>query len=211
MFTGIIKKVCSISELISKDNLLSFAVELGDEFTLGLEIGASISVEGVCLTVVKIDQSKVWFDAIEETLSRTTLKTLCKGERVNIERAMRMGEEIGGHLLSGHIYGTAQIHEVVQTANHWILTLHCPSALTKYLFPKGYIALNGASLTLVDVWSDQALFTVHLIPETLRKTTFKNRSKGDFVNLELDSQTQAIVDTVERFLEKKYQTQISSS
>lgn len=207
MFTGIVKQVCSVTDLVSAEKSLSFQIDMGHDLISGLQIGASVAVDGVCLTVVKIEGTKAWFDAIEETLNRTSFKTLAKGNRVNVERSARFGDEIGGHILSGHVYGTAEICEMTHSGIQCILTLRCPQEWTKYLFPKGFIALNGASLTLVDVKSESngfGSFTVHLIPETLRNTTFGSKSIGDPVNVELEAQTQAIVDTIERLLKQKY-------
>ena len=134
---------------------------------------------------------------IGETLQRTTLKQLGKGDFVNIERAARFGDEIGGHLLSGHIMGTAHIESIERTAHNCVMWLRCSLEWGKYLFSKGYIALNGASLTLVDVEKATGLFSVHLIPETLRQTTLGAKKAGDLVNIEIDAQTQAIVETIE--------------
>jgi riboflavin synthase len=137
---------------------------------------------------------------IAETLERTTLKNLAPGQIVNIERSAKIGDEIGGHILSGHIFATAEITQITPLGEEQkILTFKAPKILGKYLFPKGYIALNGVSLTLVET-DIEGGFTVHLIPETLRATTFGQSHVGDLVNVEIDSQTQAIVHTVENFL-----------
>ncbi len=198
MFTGIISGVCRVIEVDAPPGNTHFGVSLGHALAAGVQMGASISVDGVCLTVKAFDATTVWFDAIQETLQRTTLQFLQPGQDVNIERAARMGDEIGGHLLSGHIYGTVSIHTIDRAANNCVVFLKCPAAWTKYLLPKGYVALDGASLTLVDVDHKEGLFSVHLIPETLKRTTFANKKVGDLVNLEIDSQTQVIVDTLER-------------
>jgi riboflavin synthase len=197
MFTGIIKGVGKIEQIDEKPGLLRIRISADIQFLSNLEIGASISIDGTCLTVVTFTPDEVEFDVINETLERTTLKFLKSGDQVNMERAARFGDEIGGHVLSGHIYGTVAIDEIEQTPNNYILSFKCPAEWTKYLIPKGYVALNGASLTLVDVDKKQGVFTVHLIPETLQKTTFGTKKVNDLVNLELDSQTQTIVDTIE--------------
>lgn len=114
-----------------------------------------------------------------------------------MERAAKFGDEIGGHLLSGHIFGMAQIDKIDLSSNNCAIFFKCAPEWTQYLFPKGYVALNGVSLTLVDV-DPKGLFSVHLIPETLKRTTFGSSRSGDWVNLEFDSQTQAIVDTLHR-------------
>lgn len=199
MFTGIVRGLLKIEKVVKKPGMTSYAAAFTEELLQGLQVGASVSVDGVCQTVVKIDQTLVWFDAIRETLERTTIKFLREGMFVNVERAARFGEEIGGHVLSGHIYGTASIAKTDRFENNKIVTFTCEPAWMKYFFPKGYIALDGVSLTLVDV-EPSGWFTVHLIPETLRRTTLGFKKEGSLVNLEFDSQTQAIVDSVERIL-----------
>lgn len=206
MFTGIVKGLSKVEALEVKKGLAHYAIAFTPELSKGLELGASVSIDGICQTVVRVEGNLVWFDAIEETLKRTTLKNLRVGQKVNVERSAKFGDEIGGHVLSGHIFGTARIKKVDKWDNNQAVTFECPKEWTKYLFSKGYIALDGVSLTLVDV-NPAGLFSVHLIPETLRLTTFGFKKEGDLVNLEFDSQTQSIVDTVERVLESKLNMQ----
>lgn len=201
MFTGIVQALRPVTGIIQQPRRLRYAIDLGKELSQHLKTGSSISVDGVCQTVTCLDGSLAWFDAIEETLNKTTLKQLKKGQLVNIERAARFGDEIGGHILSGHIYGTATIAEIEKAQGNYVVTLQCPPGWMRYLFEKGFIALDGASLTLVDV-SPNGRFTVHLIPETLQRTTFGVKKVGDMVNLEFDTHTQAIVDTVERVIQR---------
>lgn len=201
MFTGIISRTCPVTAIKKDRSLCRFAVALDGELLTGLKIGASVSIEGVCLTVTAIDGAGVWFDAISETLNKTTLDSLKIGDAVNVERAARFGDEIGGHLLSGHIFGTAVLEKILDDNGTYALFFKCSPAWCKYLLPKGYVAIHGASLTLVDVDSAQGIFSVHLIPETLRLTNLGQKKVGDRVNIELDSATQAIVDTVERYLD----------
>lgn len=193
MFSGIVQGRFPVHYYGKKQDTLHLSVLLNTQLIHDLNVGASIAVDGVCLTVVKITGEEVFFDVIFETLQKTTLGFLRKGDLVNVERSLRMGEEIGGHLLSGHIIAKAMIQQI----NGNIITLSMESQWMKYLFPKGYIALDGISLTLVDVYPEGA-FTVHLIPETLRGTCWEFKKEGDFINVEIDSQTQTIVDTVER-------------
>lgn len=203
MFTGIVTGIGKIAELLPSPGFLRYAVEMPASHLAHLHRGASISISGICQTVVDFDHKKVWFDAIDETLKKTTLSTLKIGSPVNLERSARIGDEIGGHLLSGHIYGTAEITSLEKEENNCILWFKCPADWTKYLLPKGFVALDGASLTLVDVDKKKGLFSVHLIPETLERSTFGSKKKGDRINLELDSQTQTIVDTIERIYASK--------
>ncbi|MCC5832706.1 MAG: riboflavin synthase subunit alpha [Chlamydiales bacterium] len=194
MFTGIIRAIGEVVEFKKQEGLLQYAVSFPYE---KLECGASVSIDGVCQTVVNIENGRVWFDAIDETLKRTTLDTLHVGRKVNIERAAKFGDEIGGHLLSGHIYGTAKLSNIESN----IYTFTLPREWMKYLFSKGYIAIDGISLTLVDV--EEGKFTVHLIPETLQRTTLGTKRLGDRVNIEFDALTQAAVETVEAILKRE--------
>lgn len=196
MFTGIIQTIGTVVEVHKEGNRLHYALSFPFE---GLKIGASVSIDGVCQTVVKIEGASVFFDAIDETLARTTLDTLSVGKRVNIERAAKIGDEIGGHLLSGHIFGTVTLENIEQN----VYTFTCPPEWMKYLFEKGFIALDGASLTLVEV--AEGHFTVHLIPETLKRTTLGAKKVGERVNVEFDALTQAAVETVERLIAKPKQ------
>jgi riboflavin synthase len=196
MFTGIIKGIGVVVVCKKRGEVLHYAVQFPPHLLDGIEQGASISLDGVCQTVVGIDRDQIWFDAIHETLEVTTFKKIQAGNRVNLERAARFGDEIGGHLLSGHIYGVAPI----QAIENNIYTLTCPAAWMPYFFPKGYIALDGISLTLVTVDKTENYFTVHLIPETLARTTLGQKKVGECVNIEIDTQTQATVDTLFRLL-----------
>jgi riboflavin synthase len=166
----------------------------------GLVVGASVGVDGVCLTVTGLQARQVSFDVMAQTLSLTTLGELAAGDAVNVERSASQGAEIGGHLISGHIDGCAEIIAIHTPANNRVLRLRPPPALMKYLLNQGFVGLNGCSLTLAAVDREQGWFEVHLIPETLRITTFAAKRVGDRINLEVDRQTQAIVDTVERVL-----------
>jgi riboflavin synthase len=180
--------------------LITIVVDLGS-LAEGLQQGASVSIEGVCLTVSHIDGSRISFDMMGETLAKTTLGALKVGDRVNTERSIRADAEIGGHRVSGHVTGTAAIVNLETPPNNHILTFECEPAWMEYILPKGFIALDGCSLTVVDALPNG--FTVHLIPETLRITTFGTKKVGDRVNLELDPTTQAIVETVKRYLSNK--------
>jgi riboflavin synthase len=203
MFTGIIKGLFPISQVHKKPGMIQYSVTLPPPWFEGLEIGASISIDGVCQSVVRTQGTDVWFDAIEETLQKTTLNDLKSGQRVNVERSAKFSDEIGGHILSGHVYGKAKILKIETWENNKKITFQCENPeWSKYLFSKGYIAIDGASLTLVDV-NPPGTFSVHLIPETLRATTLGQKTEGDRVNLEFDSQTLTIVETVERILSSR--------
>ncbi|WP_328184982.1 riboflavin synthase subunit alpha [Marinobacter sp. OP 3.4] len=196
MFTGIVQGIATIESLDARPGLTTFAIDFPEGTVDGVTIGASVSIDGTCMTVTAQEGNRLWFDAMQETLQLTTLGRLTPGSRVNFERAARIGDEIGGHLLSGHVHTTARVVGREQPENNCTLTFEVPEAWRKYLFAKGYIAVNGASLTIGDV--EDGHFNVHLIPETLRATTFADVQVGDEVNIEVDSQTQTIVDTLAR-------------
>ncbi len=200
MYTGIVQGAVEVTRVDDRPGLKSFSVALPADLLADLEIGASVAVDGVCLTVTAIDGRDVAFDAIQETQERTTLGRVESGSRVNVERSAKAGAEIGGHELSGHIDGTVRIVEIERDDNNCILTFKAPSEYMKYVFSKGFIALNGCSLTVVDVDRHASTFTVHLIPETLRATTFGEKQTGDDANFEIERKTQVIVDTVRDFL-----------
>jgi riboflavin synthase len=197
MFTGIVQGVYKIADVETAKGLKRIKVSVGAELLHGLKIGASVAVDGVCLTVATLTDDFVIFDVIQETLDKTTLKHLQKGMSVNIERAAKFGDEVGGHLVSGHIFDTAEILDVTNSENNTIITFAAKPVWAKYLFPKGYIAIDGISLTLANI-SEDLTFTVHLIPETRRATTLGQKKPGQLVNIEVDAQIQAIVDTIER-------------
>lgn len=190
----------TVKNLLPSEGRLRFTIQL-DDLARDIQIGASVSVSGVCLTVVEKTETDATFDVIQETLIKTTLGSLREGKKVNIERSVRIGDEIGGHRVSGHVMGTALIRGIDRPINNHIVTLGCDPVWMDCLLPKGFVALDGCSLTIVDVGPDW--FTVHLIPETLQITTFGQKKIGDRVNLELDPETQAIVATVKRYLEKR--------
>ena len=198
MFTGIVSGMGRVQS-IQGDEVVRLVVDFTNVSTSNLEIGASVSVDGVCLTVVSIDGSEVSFDIIPETLGVTTLGTLVEGNWVNLERAMKMGDEIGGHILSGHIIGTGEIIVREEAEENIDLLIDCPNDLMRYIQPKGYIAIDGISLTIGRV--EESCFSIHLIPETLRLTTLGGKGLGKNVNIEVDSMTQAVVTTVERLME----------
>lgn len=196
MFTGIVQGVATIEEALAQPGLTTFRVRFPAQNLDAVTIGASVALNGTCLTVTRQQDDCLFFDAMQETLRLTTLGDLKPGDKVNFERAARIGDEIGGHLLSGHIHTTATIVEIERPENNCTLHFEVPQAWARYIFPKGYIAINGASLTIGDVLGNR--FNVHLIPETLRATIFSAARVGDRVNIEIDSQTQTIVDTLAR-------------
>ena len=200
MFTGIVAGTGRISSIAGED-VIRFVIDFSTVSTDGLVTGASVSVDGVCLTVVEIDSPKISFDAIPETLEKTTLGSKQIGDSVNLERALKMGDELGGHLLSGHIMGMGKISGRVEGDENLDLMIECPSGIMKFVQEKGYIAIDGISLTIGEVNDDS--FALHLIPETISLTTIGSKNIGESVNIEVDSMTQTIVSTVERILEAR--------
>jgi len=199
MFTGIVQGTAKLVSIDEKANFRTHIIEMPDELLPGLETGASVAHNGCCLTVSEINGNRISFDLIKETLRITNLGQLTVGDRVNVERAAKFNDEIGGHLMSGHIATTAEIVKILTSENNrqiWFKVQD--NALMKYILHKGFIGIDGISLTVGEVTASR--FCVHLIPETLERTTLGDKKLGQSVNIEIDPQTQAIVDTVERVL-----------
>ena len=201
MFTGIVQGVGQIIDVIDQDKLRTYKVKLPAKLTPNIEIGASIANDGCCLTVTDFKDDWVTFDIMQETLALTTLGSKKLNDLVNIERSAKYGDEIGGHVMSGHVSCRATIIDIQKTATNCQMTLAMPEKFMKYVLYKGFIGIDGASLTVGEVKDNQ--FNIHLIPETLAITSLDSKKIGDEVNIEIDSQTQAIVDTVERVLATK--------
>ena len=202
MFTGIVQgmgRVVSVEQPAA--DFRTHTVELPEDMAGGLQTGASVAHNGCCLTVTEADGRTARFDLMAETLDKTNLGRLKAGDLVNLERAARFGDEIGGHLMSGHITATTEILRIERTEHNTTMHFALPAALKPYILPKGFVGLDGCSLTIGSVGEDS--FCVHLIPETLRRTLFGTRQAGDTVNVEIDPQTQAIVDAVGRILAAK--------
>lgn len=182
MFTGIIEEVGEIAQAQRK----GVAVFLGirASFVKELKKGDSVCINGACLTVVDIQPLLFWVEAVEETLARTNLGFLKPGDRVNLERALPAGGRFGGHFVQGHVDGTGLIAQIVPNLRSKVMKIHTPKELMPYIVPKGSIAVDGVSLTVVEVGQDW--FTVSLIPFTLEHTTLGLRKVGDVVNLEVD-------------------------
>ena len=200
MFTGIVQGIASVAALHDRPGLRSFTVAFVPGFCAGLATGASVAVDGVCLTVTAVrDGDQAEFDVMLQSLSLTTLAALQAGSRVNVERAARDGAEIGGHPLSGHIDFKARVAEVRRPENNQVLRIAVPAPWMRYVFAKGYIAVNGASLTVAEAErrpDGSGWFEVWLIPETLRMTTFGAKAEGVELNIEIERSTQVFVDTV---------------
>ncbi|PSW63599.1 riboflavin synthase [Photobacterium kishitanii] len=201
MFTGIIQGIAQVVTIDKKQNFQTHIIRLPRDMMQGLSLGASVAHNGCCLTVTGFDDQLVSFDLMQETLNVTNLGLLNVGDYVNVERAARFGDEIGGHAMSGHIMATAMVSAVNTSENNHQIWFSVPPQLIKYIFAKGYIGIDGISLTIAEV--GDGCFSVSLIPETLQRTNLQNRIINDVINIEIDPQTQAIVETVERMMANK--------
>jgi riboflavin synthase len=202
MFTGIVQGVASIQKIVDQTGLRTLQLVFPDGFDHDLAIGASVATDGVCLTVTRLLPNAAEFDIMQQTLNITTLGAYAEQAQVNVERAAKDGAEIGGHPLSGHVDFVAKIAEIRQTENNYVLRFAVPAQWMRYIFAKGYIAINGASLTIAEANRDEHWFEVWLIPETLRMTVFGKKQIGDAVNIEIERQTQVVVDTVRSMLQE---------
>jgi riboflavin synthase len=201
MFTGIVQGMATVESVQAKGDIVTWSVRFPSGALSGVSQGASISLDGCCLTVTGFfADDKATFDLVPETIARTSFKDIRPGSILNYERSLRFGDEVGGHVLSGHVDFVAQVVSVQELGESRVVVFQCPVEWTRYLFTKGYIALNGASLTLTVVERERGQFSVSLIPETLAKTTFGNAKPGGNINVEIDRSTQAIVETVERVM-----------
>jgi riboflavin synthase len=201
MFTGIVQAKCELLNIEQSPGLKTFEVAMTQTLVKGLVPGASVANNGVCLTVTKVLNDKVFFDVMEETLALTNLANLSVSDSINIERSLTFGSEIGGHILSGHVHCQAKVNAISHTDSHYNIEVSLEPKWMNYIFYKGFVGVNGCSLTVGKV--SKTGFILHLIPETLALTNLSELVVGDSVNIEIDSQTQVIVDTVERVLAAK--------
>ncbi|MBQ0056476.1 MAG: riboflavin synthase [Bacteroidales bacterium] len=183
MFTGIIEEVGRIRSMVRGARSITIEVD-AQKVTQGTRVGDSISTNGVCLTVTSLTPNGFTADIMPETLQRTSFEALQPGSRVNLERAMALGDRFGGHIVSGHIDGTGRVQSRRLDDNALWLTVRCDSQLLRYVVMKGSIAIQGVSLTVAKV--DAQSFSVSLIPHTQGATTLHDLRIGDIVNLETD-------------------------
>ena len=183
MFTGIITDIGTITDMRQEGDL---RVRIQTSYdTGGIDMGASIASDGVCLTVV--DLGPDWYDVqiSAETVSKTNVSAWAVGKRVNLERALRVGDELGGHIVSGHVDGVAKVVSVIDEGESTRVQLRAPDDLARFIAPKGSVALNGTSLTVNEVQG--AVFGINFIPHTKDVTTWGDVATGDAVNLEIDT------------------------
>tara|TARA_X000000368_G_scaffold395090_1_gene362243 strand:- start:776 stop:1390 length:615 start_codon:yes stop_codon:yes gene_type:complete len=198
MFSGIVQGTGKVSKISAKKDSITIEITPPKNFTKKLQKGASVSVNGVCLTSLDRGLKNMKFDVITETLERTNLKNLKKGSIVNLERSIKANSEIGGHLMSGHIHFSGKVKKILNKTNTKDIIINFPKKFNEYIFEKGYIGINGCSLTLGKVNKDN--FYIHLIPETLSVTNLDRLSEGSIINIEIDQNTISIVETVKKTL-----------
>lgn len=197
MFTGIVQTVGVVRSIQRNGAGARLLVE-APVLRRPILDGASVCVSGACLTVVRSDPTRVEFDVVPETLSRSTLGSLSIGDRVNLEASLRVGDGLDGHMVQGHVDGTARV-ERVRTAGEWAASFRPDDGLMAYIIPKGSVAIDGVSLTVAQV--EDETFSVALIPTTLKETTLASLSVGDRVNIETDILVRTVVATLERWKE----------
>jgi riboflavin synthase len=196
MFTGIIEDVGTIRGIRFAGNISILTIETSMDLT-DTKIGDSISVDGVCLTVVEMTRDSFGVEASPETLTRSTLDTASRGRRVNLERALRVGDRLGGHFVAGHVDGVGEIISVDKSPDSLIIGISAPVNMQRYIVDKGSVAVDGISLTINSLSGET--FTINIIRHTAQETTLDGRNQGDRVNLEAD----LIGKYVERFLLQK--------
>jgi riboflavin synthase len=204
MFTGIVQGVAQVAAITDRPGLRSFELAFPPGFDAGLAPGASVACDGVCLTVTaRPAEGRACFDVMQQSLGLTTLGALRVGSALNVERAARDGAEIGGHPISGHIDCQGRLLAIRRPENNQVLRIAVPASHMRYVFAKGYISVNGASLTVAEADRRERWFEVWLIPETLRMTTFGAQREGDALNIEIERGTQVLVDTVRDALDER--------
>ena len=201
MFSGIVQTVGKIESIKDKNHIKTIRIETYGDYLEDIAIGQSVSVDGVCLSLVKKNNEYCEFEAVEETINRTTLGSYMQGTKVNLEKSLKFGDTVGGHFVSGHIHTRGRIVEVELVGESKNILVEIEEKWIKYLTEKGYISVNGASITIGKV--SKNTFYVHLIPETLKTTNLDELIYDNYVNLEFDQATIAIVDTTERLINQK--------
>jgi len=193
MFTGLIEEVGRVLSLKKSSEGGILAVETSLE---GIKVGDSVAVNGACLTVVEVKQGSVSFELSPETLSRTNLRLLKVGDFVNLERALRLGDRLGGHIVQGHVDFTAKIVSFRNIGKHWELIVEIPKGWEKYFVEKGSVALDGISLTINSVQGDK--ISINVIPHTYENTNLKFRKVGDLLNVETDIIGKYVINYLEK-------------
>lgn len=201
MFTGIINGIATVSSVEGNSVFFTYGIKFTMFLLKKLKTGDSVANNGCCLTVKYIKNNIVFFDVIKETVDCTNLSLLKLGDNINIERSAKFGDEIGGHIISGHVITTAVIIDIfLSKKNRVICFCINKKYIMKYILYKGFISIDGVSLTVGKVVNNT--FYVHLIPETILQTTLGNKKIGDTVNIEVDYYTKLLIDNSEKILNK---------
>ena len=195
MFSGIVQTTSKKITFEVKDYGYKLSILVSENFTKKIKKGDSVSVNGVCLTVVDFKKNLLIFDVVHESIKLTNLLESYESRPFNLERSLKVGDEVGGHFVSGHVHDVAKVISF-KNDKEKILKVKIPKSIKDYIFKKGYIAINGISLTVVEVKTN--FFTMSIIPETYSSTNLIYLKKNDFVNVEADQQTISIVETVKK-------------
>ncbi|KER04922.1 riboflavin synthase alpha chain [Photorhabdus temperata subsp. temperata Meg1] len=207
MYTGIVQGKETVLSLDKRNGFSTLTVSNINHFFDDVAVGASVAINGTCLTVTQFKNDIVSFDISDFTADVTTLKLLGVGDKVNIERSHQMYKENGGHSLYGHIEGVAKVVDFIETGETYRLIISIPEDNIKYFFHKGFIGLHGCSLTINGINEENKTIELNLIPETLRTTNLSDIKIGDLLNYEIDQTTRTIVDTVARAINVNKLTQ----
>jgi riboflavin synthase len=193
MFTGIVEEIGKIEK--TKPIAGGFSIQINAEKVLeDIKVNDSVCIDGVCLTVTEISNNSFWIDAVGATLDKSTFNQIHQNDLVNLERSVKLNDRLGGHLVQGHVNGVGKISELKKLGENYLLKIFVPENLEKYIIKEGSIAINGVSLTIVDL--DKNEISISIIPHTWSNTNFKNKKINDKVNIEID----ILAKYVEKFL-----------
>ena len=195
MFGGIVLEIGQVDKALYKEGFLNYSIRVSADFIEGIVLGESIAVNGVCQSVTKIEGNKLYFDAIKETLDVTNLKFLSSGSKVNLEKSLRVDDRVSGHICAGHVACMGKILDKREEEGQTVLNVFCPKPWSQYLISKGFVTLEGVSLTVGKV--NDGSFEIYLIPDTLRRTTLSEVTIGDLLNIEIDHMTLAVFHAIE--------------
>lgn len=200
MYTGIVQSIASVRSISPHTGHTSISLSTPTELFGDIKTGASVAIDGTCLTVTQHDSDTVSFDISYKTAVLTTLKNLKVGDEVNVERSHKFMEENGGHNLYGHIDGVAEVMSWENKGKTARVVIKVPETAIHYFFQKGFIGVHGCSLTIDSIDEERHTLSLNLIPETLRTTNLRSKRVGDHLNYEIDQTTRTLVDTIKRTL-----------